>query len=154
MMTMRRLWMLLAGTALLAGTGCSTPGAASADADQALPPTRVILVRHAEKAGDEGDVPLTDAGRQRAALLADMLGESGVDAVYSTHWKRNTQTAAPLARAAGLDVTVLRADDAAAHARDLARRLRTAAYHEMYIATLAPDAPTQLVILHYGQKRP
>src|SRR5215475_8166541 len=59
----------------------------------------IILVRHAEKAGPEGDVPLSDAGHVRAEELARVLGGAGVTAVYDTQFARTQQTAAPLAAA-------------------------------------------------------
>lgn len=59
--------------------------------------TTVILVRHAEKA--TGDNPsLTAEGKERAAELVKVLGDSGISAIYSTEYCRTTQTAEPLAR--------------------------------------------------------
>lgn len=66
----------------------------------------IILVRHAEKAVDanEPGVPLSEAGRARAARLAQMLAGAGVTAIYATETDRAKQTAEPLARALKLDV--------------------------------------------------
>jgi phosphohistidine phosphatase SixA len=66
----------------------------------------IILVRHAEKAVDanEPGVPLSEAGRARAARLAQMLANAGVTAIYATETDRARQTAEPLARALKLDV--------------------------------------------------
>ena len=66
--------------------------------------TTVILVRHAEKVDGPGDVALTDAGNARAARLADLLKNAGLSAVYSTPYKRTLETAAPIAKALGLEV--------------------------------------------------
>jgi phosphohistidine phosphatase SixA len=67
----------------------------------------VFLVRHAEKADDGSrDPSLTAAGRARASLLARMIGEAGLTAVFSTDFRRTRETAAPSAAAAGVDVTL------------------------------------------------
>ena len=68
-------------------------------------PTTFILVRHAEK-GNDGtkDPDLTDAGSQRAQVLANMLKKTQVDAIYSTAYKRTRNTVTPLATAKGLIV--------------------------------------------------
>ncbi|MFO7767802.1 MAG: endonuclease/exonuclease/phosphatase family protein [bacterium] len=62
----------------------------------------VYLVRHAEKAGTVGDVPLTDAGRRRAEDLADLLADAGIRTVLTTDFIRTRRTAAPLATEGGL----------------------------------------------------
>jgi broad specificity phosphatase PhoE len=75
----------------------------------------IILVRHAEKALDanEPGVPLSEAGRARAARLAQMLAASGVTAIYATETERAHQTAEPLARALKVDVRTYSPRDAA-----------------------------------------
>ena len=77
--------------------------------------TTIIFVRHAEKdlsAGD--DPPLSAAGRTRVAELTRQLVEAdvvaGVDAIYSTPFRRTQQTAQPLADA--LDLPILTYDAA------------------------------------------
>src|SRR5207249_2581942 len=72
-------------------------------------------VRHAEKATEENEpgVPLSDAGRARAARLAGLLKNAGVTAVYATGTDRARQTAEPLARALKLDVRIYPPRDAA-----------------------------------------
>jgi broad specificity phosphatase PhoE len=68
----------------------------------------VILTRHAEKAATPPKDPdLTQAGQKRAQLLASMLADSGVDAIYVTEFKRTQQTAAPLAERVHVKPTVL-----------------------------------------------
>lgn len=87
---MTRLVGALAATALLAPTGGSQPALA----------TTVILVRHAEAVANAGNDPeLTDAGRARAAALADALRNAGVTAIFTTHYRRTIQTGEPTARA-------------------------------------------------------
>lgn len=71
--------------------------------------TTVILVRHAEKAAvPAGDPALTDEGVIRAQALSSMLRDSGVDAIYTTPFRRTRETAAPLANALGLQAVELR----------------------------------------------
>jgi broad specificity phosphatase PhoE len=68
-------------------------------------PTTVVIVRHAEKASQEADAPLSDAGHVRASALADALANAGVSAIYSSQYGRNKDTVAPLAARAGVAVT-------------------------------------------------
>jgi broad specificity phosphatase PhoE len=66
------------------------------------PVTTVILVRHAEKASQDDDTPLSAIGLARANELARVLASVKVDAIYTTQFKRTKETAAPLAQALGL----------------------------------------------------
>lgn len=67
--------------------------------------TTVILVRHAEKGTDDPKDPdLSEAGKQRAQHLAQVLKEIKVDAIYSTPYKRTRNTVTPLAEAKGISV--------------------------------------------------
>jgi broad specificity phosphatase PhoE len=103
---------------LTAAIGCQSPD------KPAERSTRLILVRHAEKAEGEGDVQLTEHGRKRADRLAAMLAEAGVTTIYSTEWLRNQMTAEPLSLQTGVPVTTFPVGrDAAAHARALASEL-------------------------------
>jgi broad specificity phosphatase PhoE len=63
----------------------------------------IFVVRHAEKISDT-DERLTDAGRARAARLAQMLKDSGVTAVYATDTERARDTVKPLADLLGLKI--------------------------------------------------
>jgi broad specificity phosphatase PhoE len=85
--------------------------------------TIIIVVRHAEKALDDGaDPPLTPAGVARAELLARMFGEGAaghIDAIYVSPTLRNRMTAAPLAARLGIAPVVAPAHDV----RQLARRV-------------------------------
>jgi broad specificity phosphatase PhoE len=82
----------------------------------------VVLIRHAEPAGGAGADPvLSAAGTARADLLAHMLQDAGLSAVFVTQFQRSVQTGTPAAATAGLVVTPYDAADAAG----LATALRT-----------------------------
>lgn len=71
--------------------------------------TTVLFVRHAEKAELPADDPgLSAAGQRRAAELARQLVTAdvvaGIDAIYSTPFRRSVETAKPIADA--LELTV------------------------------------------------
>ena len=69
---------------------------------------RLIVVRHAKAAPGEPDSsrPLTPAGREKAAALGEELRAAHPDAVISSPLLRARETAAPIAEAAGVEVTV------------------------------------------------
>ena len=75
--------------------------------------TELLLVRHGEsEAADpdqpfplvdgRGDPELSSTGRLQAALVADRLGATRIDAIYVTSLRRTVETAAPLAQRLGL----------------------------------------------------
>ena len=68
--------------------------------------TTYFVVRHAEKAEAtmSGDVPLSDAGKQRAEALKETLKKKGVGTIYSTNYQRTKSTAQPLADAVGTTI--------------------------------------------------
>jgi len=80
----------------------------------------LILVRHAEKAGPKGDVPLTEAGKVRATALAHVLRNANISTIFTTNLQRTQQTAAPLAKALNLKPVVLPVEDSAGLAAKLA----------------------------------
>jgi len=93
--------------------------------------TTVIFVRHAEKAAEPADNPaLSAAGRRRAAELArqlvdaDVIPGFGVDAVYSTPYRRTEETAKPVADALGLPVISYDAADTELFIEDLVREYK------------------------------
>jgi phosphohistidine phosphatase SixA len=79
----------------------------------------VFLVRHAERADAKAaaspamkaDPDLSEIGRARAETLAAMLIDAKIAAIISTEYKRTQQTAAPLAKALGLAVTTIKANE-------------------------------------------
>ncbi len=76
----------------------------SAEAPPSVPESVFFLVRHAEKADQSEDPPLTEEGRARARSLAGMLGDAGVESIYSSDFERTRDTATPLASDLGLEV--------------------------------------------------
>ncbi|MDX1403837.1 MAG: phosphoglycerate mutase family protein [Woeseiaceae bacterium] len=73
--------------------------------------TTMIFVRHAERAGPSAEDPgLTPAGQRRAAELARQLVDAdvvaGIDAIYSTPFRRTKETAQPVAEALGLPINI------------------------------------------------
>ena len=78
--------------------------------------TTMIFVRHAEKALIPVDDPgLSPEGEARAAELARQLVDAdvvaGIDAIYSTPYRRTVETAQPIANALGLPINHYSPDD-------------------------------------------
>jgi broad specificity phosphatase PhoE len=94
MRRMRRALLALIAVVLI-------PAAARAQA------STVIIVRHAEKAGETGDVDLSEAGHRRAEALRETLRHYAVQGVFVSEFKRTRQTAEPTATANGLTPTAL-----------------------------------------------
>jgi len=67
----------------------------------------LILLRHAERESNGSDPSLSTAGRARAKVLATMLADTGIDAIFTSEFKRTQETAAPLAARLGLTPTQL-----------------------------------------------
>jgi len=68
--------------------------------------TTVILVRHAEKniEPNNPDPDLSPAGQARAQELVRIFGDTGINAIYATQYKRTQQTVKPLADKLGLPI--------------------------------------------------
>ncbi len=80
----------------------------------------VFIVRHAEKAASAGKNPkLSEQGRERAEVLAKMLKDARIEAIYATEFERTQETAAPLAKAIGIETTIVPAKDTASLALKL-----------------------------------
>jgi broad specificity phosphatase PhoE len=89
--------------------------------------TTIFIVRHAERASEEDrDSPLSEPGQARAVALADALAGAGIEAIYTTQYRRTRETAAPLASRLGLPITPDTTTGGTAPARDLARRMAAA----------------------------
>lgn len=87
------------------------------------PVTTVILVRHAEKNIEptNPDPDLSPAGLERAQEIARVFGESGINAIYATQFKRTQQTVKPLADRTNVPVTLLDANQT----DELVQRIQT-----------------------------
>jgi hypothetical protein len=78
--------------------------------------TTIIFVRHAEKDTSIDNNPgLTEAGKRRVFELTRQLKDAdvvtGIDAIYSTSFKRNIETVEPLARTLNLNIHKYEKDD-------------------------------------------
>ena len=71
----------------------------------------IFLVRHAEKADVSKDPDLSPAGRARAEALAVTLKSAGIRQIFVTEFKRTQQTAKPMAKAGGIEVKAIPAND-------------------------------------------
>jgi broad specificity phosphatase PhoE len=122
---MRTLRSLLA---LVALAGCTSSGASPRQTNvtpDLTGATTVVIVRHAEKAGEPAaDPPLTAAGVLRARALVDAVHGMPVTAIISTNFARTRGTAAPLAERLGVtpEIVDARAPD---HARLVAEGILT-----------------------------
>ncbi|HUF17336.1 MAG TPA: phosphoglycerate mutase family protein [Thermoanaerobaculia bacterium] len=115
--------------------------------------TTVIVVRHAEKVSDDRDPVLSEKGKDRARVLAQMLGETAIDAIYTTQYLRTRQTAEPLAARLNLDAIALEATDT--HISELADRIRTAHRgHVVLIVGHSNTVPAILAALGASDSRP
>jgi broad specificity phosphatase PhoE len=87
------------------------------------PVTTIILVRHAEKniEPNNPDPDLSPQGFERAQEIARVFGETGINALYATQFKRTQQTVKPLADRVGVQAKLLQANQT----DELVNQLRT-----------------------------
>lgn len=113
---------VLALAGVVAGCASTRP---PTPADAAPPAAAAfVIVRHAEKAGDDPrDPTLSAAGQARAQALATALSDTPLVAAYATQYRRTQLTAQPAAQAHGV---ALSRYDASEPADALASRLRVA----------------------------
>jgi broad specificity phosphatase PhoE len=73
------------------------------------PITTVILVRHAEKNIElnNPDPDLSPAGQIRAQELQRVFDSTGLNAIYTTNYKRTQQTVSPVANKVGITPTII-----------------------------------------------
>lgn len=111
-----RIAGLVLANALLAGV----PAAAG--------PAQVVLVRHAEKAAEPAADPgLSEAGQRRAEQLAAALAHGLPNAIVTSQFRRTRDTAAPVARVAGVEPVVVAAGrDLAGHVAAVVEAVRSA----------------------------
>lgn len=89
--------------------------------------TTLIFVRHADKdLTVADDPPLSEAGRRRVAELTRQLVDAdviaGVDAIYSTPFRRSQETARPLADALDLAINTYDPGDTELILKDILKR--------------------------------
>jgi len=92
----RRSFLVIAAAAILGACQSNAPAA----------DTTYYLVRHAEKTAEKPDPGLTETGQQRAQDLAVHLKDVKLIKIYSSDYIRTRDTAAPIAAAQGLEVTL------------------------------------------------
>ena len=118
--------------------------------------TTMIFVRHAEKALiPVGDPGLSPEGQARAAELARQLVDAdvvaGIDAIYSTPYRRTVETAQPVADALGLPINQYAPDDNEAV---LAKILRNHKGKIILVVGHSDTLPTLLADLGASKKVP
>lgn len=118
--------------------------------------TTIIFVRHAEKAAVPADDPsLSDAGQRRVAELTRQLVDAdvvaGVDAIYSTPYRRTQETVQPLANALGLEINVY---DPADNEAVLARILKEHKGKIILVSAHSNTVPTLIADLGASKKVP
>jgi broad specificity phosphatase PhoE len=71
--------------------------------------TTVVLIRHGERNAIPANTnpPLNAAGKARAKELIHVAGQSGIKAIYCSHFIRSLETAKPLAAHLGLSSIVM-----------------------------------------------
>lgn len=97
--------------------------AGDAPAEAQAETTVVFLVRHGEKTKDHPTDPsLSHAGLLRAAALADLLADAGIDHIFSSDFIRTRRTVQPLADRLRLPVKPYDPGDLVALAEQLRAR--------------------------------
>ena len=144
--------------------------------------TTVILVRHADRTGDEDR--LSPAGENRVQELQRVLDEVKIDAIYSTDYLRTRATVAPLASASNLQIQLYDSDDLTPFANRILKEhrgetilvsghsnttpqlinalgveptlpdLSSVAYDRLFIVTLMQGASPRLLTLQFGVDTP
>jgi broad specificity phosphatase PhoE len=102
---MRNVITLVLLLSALAVTACNNPSRPAPVVPSAPKLTTVFILRHAEKTADGDNPPLTEAGMRRAQFLVRAVEDANVQAIYTTQFKRNRDTAQPLADRLGIPVT-------------------------------------------------
>ncbi|REJ76080.1 MAG: hypothetical protein DWQ47_10680 [Acidobacteria bacterium] len=142
-------------------------------------PLVVFLVRHAEKTDDGKDPELSEPGKERSDVLADVLRSANVEHVHSTDFIRTRDTAAPAAKEAGVEVEKYDPRDLAGFANKLretgGRHLvvghsnttpeltkllggdpgteinEKGEYDRLYVVTIGKDGTVNSALMRYGK---
>ena len=96
---LRRSFITMTAMGLVAACTASAP-----DALRLAPNSTLLVVRHADRNGED----LSSTGRARSRALVAALADIDLAAIHAPDIKRNLDTAAPLARARGLPVVTPR----------------------------------------------
>lgn len=88
-------------------------------ADLSVASGTVYLARHGETEGEDPGRWLSAVGWAQAEALAERLAGAGIEAIYTTEYRRTRETAAPLAKSLGLDPALYDPDDLAGFAARL-----------------------------------
>ena len=123
--------------------------------------TTVIFVRHAEKASMPADDPgLSPAGQRRVAELTRQLVDAdvvaGVDAVYSTPYRRTEETARPIADKGKVILVVGHSNTLPALIGNMGASKRVpeiaeGEYDNIYIVSIPWFGKTKTIRLRYGE---
>lgn len=100
---MNNISVLLTSFLSITLLGCFSISAAEPSVSE-YKPVLVFAVRHAEKVDQSKDPELSQKGKERAALLAQMLRSAKIEYVHSSPYIRTMNTAAPTAEAHGVKV--------------------------------------------------
>lgn len=119
--------------------------AAAAECDSGT----AFVVRHGEKhmTGDDAkdrDAPLSPEGLERAQALAAALADAGIDAVYSSPYRRTTGTAQPLAERLNLPVQTVSVAEKDAQAAIAAKVMAEACGREALVVGHSNTVPALL----------
>ncbi len=150
---------------------------------QAQPVKIVYVVRHAEKAAQDGDPELSPPGRIRALALSHLLERVRIVGLFATQYRRTRQTLEPLSVAHSVPIETIGAGEV----EELIGRIRTAVgpgsivvaghsntvpeiverltgveieeiaethYDGLFQVWLSEDSGAELVSLKYGQPTP
>jgi broad specificity phosphatase PhoE len=89
------------------------------------PVTTIVLIRHAEKANNTADTPISQTGQVRAENLVNVLKDTGLSAIFVSQFQRTAQTAQPLADHLGLTLLERVITNSQQYAQDLAHEILT-----------------------------
>ena len=125
---------------------------------QQSPPTIVLVLRHAEKASagsDNPDPALSDAGLKRAQELIRVAEDAGVNAIYTTQFKRTRETAQPLAARLGVPINTVEVNkqNMAEHPSALAREILSK-HKGQTVAVIGHSNTVPLIVEALGGKKP
>ena len=88
-------WFLDTARIFLAALILAGPASAGVGMPKSSPPTKIIILRHAERQSDDKDTVLSEVGQARARALVPLLEGLKPDAVIVSELQRTRQTVAP-----------------------------------------------------------